>query len=58
MMHIIMMTLYAAVTASVLAAIDTRPETTRERVIQGLKTFGGFMGIGLLLSLILYPIPW
>ncbi len=57
-MHVLMMTLYAAITAIVLAAIEPRSETTRERLIHGLKIFGSFLGIGLLLSWILYPIPW
>jgi hypothetical protein len=33
-------------------------ESTRDRFIHGLKVFGSFLGIGLLLSWILYPIPW
>ncbi|HSE97499.1 MAG TPA: hypothetical protein VLD57_04460 [Blastocatellia bacterium] len=57
-MHVLMMTLYAAITATVLAAIEPRSETTRERLIHGLKIFGSFLGIGLLLSWVLYPIPW
>jgi hypothetical protein len=57
-MHFFMMALYAAITAVVLAAIDSKAQTNRQRVLHGLKTFGGFLGIGLLLSLILYPLPW
>jgi len=57
-MHVLMMTLYAAITATVLAAIDPRPESMRDRIKQGLKTFGGFLGVGLLISLVLYPLPW
>jgi hypothetical protein len=57
-MHVLMMSLYAAIAAIVLAAIEPRAETPRERVVHGLKVFGGFMGIGLLLSWILFPIPW
>jgi hypothetical protein len=57
-MHLLMMMLYAAITAIVLATIDPKAETMRQRVLHGLKTFGGFMGIGLLISLILYPLPW
>jgi hypothetical protein len=53
-----MMTLYAAITATVLAAIESRAHSPRERLIHGLKIFGSFLGIGLLLSWILYPIPW
>jgi hypothetical protein len=57
-MHFFMMALYAAITAVVLSTIDSKAQTNRQRVIHGLKTFGGFLGIGLLLSLILYPLPW
>jgi hypothetical protein len=57
-MHVLMMTLYAAIAATVLAAVDPRAETTRQRVFQGLKVFGSFLGIGLVLSWILFPIPW
>ena len=57
-MHVLMMFLYAAIAAVVLAAIEPGTETMRARVKHGLKTFGYFMGIGLLLSWILYPLPW
>jgi hypothetical protein len=57
-MHILMMLLYAGMTAVVLAAIETRSASTRERVIHGLKTFAWFMGVGMLLSWIFFPIPW
>jgi hypothetical protein len=57
-MHILMMVLYAGMTAVVLAAIETRSTSTRERVIHGLKTFAWFMGVGMLLSWIFFPIPW
>jgi hypothetical protein len=57
-MHVLMMTLYAAIAAVVLAAVDPKSDSTRQRLIHGLKIFGSFLGIGLLLSLVLYPIPW
>jgi hypothetical protein len=57
-MHVLMMSLYAAMAAIVLAAIDPKSETTRARVLHGLKIFGSFLGIGLLLSWVLFPIPW
>ena len=57
-MHVLMMSLYAAMAAVVLAAVDPKSDTTRQRVVHGLKVFGSFMGIGLLLAWILYPIPW
>ena len=57
-MHVLMMSLYAAIAAIVLAAVDPKSDTTRQRLIHGLKIFGSFLGIGLLLSWILFPVPW
>lgn len=57
-MHVLMMSLYAAIAAVVLAAVDPKSDTTRQRLIHGLKIFGSFLGIGLLLSLVLFPVPW
>ncbi len=57
-MHLLMMSLYAAMAAVVLAAVDPKSDTTRQRVLHGLKVFCYFLGIGLLLSWILFPIPW
>lgn len=57
-MHFLMMALYAAITGTVLAVIEAKPETNRDRVIHGLKVFAAFLGVGLLLSWLLFPIPW
>lgn len=57
-MHVLMMSMYAAMAAVVLATVDPKSETARQRVIHGLKIFGSFLGIGLLLSWVLFPIPW
>jgi hypothetical protein len=57
-MHVLMMSLYAAMAAVVLATVDPKSDTTRERVVHGLKIFGSFLGIGLLLSWVLLPVPW
>lgn len=57
-MHVLMMSLYAAIAAVVLAAVDPKSDTTRQRLIHGLKIFGSFLGIGLLLSWVLFAIPW
>ena len=57
-MHVLMMSMYAAIAAVVLAAVDPKSDTTRQRVVHGLKIFGSFLGIGLLLSWILFPVPW
>ena len=57
-MHVLMMSLYAAIAAVVLATVDPKSDTTHQRVVHGLKVFGSFLGIGLLLSWVLFPIPW
>ena len=57
-MHFLMMSLYAAIAATVLAAIEPRTQEAKTKVIHGLKIFGAFLGIGLALSWILFPIPW
>ena len=49
------MALFAALAAIVFGAMQK--DTTRERLIYGLKVFGEFMVIGLVLSWILYFIP-
>jgi len=49
-MHVLMMSLYAAIAATVLAAVEPRHDGLRDRFIHGLKVFGSFLGIGLLLS--------
>jgi len=41
---------FAALTSTVLAAITNEAETTRERCLYGLKTFGAFVGVGLAIS--------
>jgi len=56
--HVLMMALYAAIAATVLATVDPRAETNRQRILHGLRVFGLFVGIGLVLSWIFYPVPW
>ena len=49
------MALFAALASMVFGAMAK--DTTRERLIYGLKVFAEFMAIGLVLSWILYFIP-
>ena len=49
------MALFAALAAIIFGAMAK--DTTRERLIYGLKVFAEFMLIGLVLSWILYFIP-
>ena len=49
------MSLFAALASVVFGAMSK--DTTRDRVIYGLKVFAEFMVIGLVLSWVLYFIP-
>jgi len=49
------MALFAALAATVFGAMAK--DTSRERLIYGLKVFAEFMVIGLVLSWVLYFIP-
>lgn len=55
MTHFLMMTAFAALVAIVFGVVGK--ETTRARLIYGLKVFAEFMGIGLVLAWVLYWIP-
>ncbi|HMG35228.1 MAG TPA: hypothetical protein VKM94_14910 [Blastocatellia bacterium] len=57
-MHVLMLSLYAAIAATVMAAVDPRSHTNRQRLLHGLKVFGSFLAVGFLLSWIFFPIPW
>jgi hypothetical protein len=56
-MHFLMMSLYAAITAIVSAGVASNVETPRQRVLYGLKVFGTYLGVGLVLAWLLYPLP-
>jgi len=53
--HFLVMTLFAALASVVFGAMGK--ETSRERLIYGVKVFAEFMVIGLALSWLLYIIP-
>jgi hypothetical protein len=56
-MHFLMMALYAAITAIVSAGIAPNIQTNSDRIKYGLKVFGMYLGVGLVLSWVLFPIP-
>lgn len=56
-MHFLMMTLYAAVTAIVSAGIAPNLDTPRQRTLYGLKVFGTYLAVGVVLSWVLFFIP-
>ena len=55
MRHFLVMMLFAALAAVVFGAMAK--DTTRDRMLYGLKVFAEFMVIGLVLGWILYFIP-
>lgn len=56
-MHLLLMSIFAAVVACVMAVIDPERETVRDRVAYGLKVFAAFVGIGLVIGWVMYFIP-
>ncbi|MDQ2973772.1 MAG: hypothetical protein M3R69_00010 [Acidobacteriota bacterium] len=56
MRHFLVMTVFALLTAVVFGTVAK--DTQRERVVYGLKVFVEFLFIGLVLSWILYFIPF
>lgn len=56
MRHFLIMMMFAAVAAVVLGAMAK--DTPKERLLNGIKVFGEFIVIGLVLGWILYFIPW
>ena len=56
-MHFLLMCLFAAVIATVMAVVEPVPDV-RSKVLYGLKVFGAFVGIGIVLAWFLYFIPF
>lgn len=56
MIHFFYLTAFAAIVSTAFGALSTG--TSRERMFYGLKTFGQFMVVSLVLAWILYFIPW
>lgn len=56
MRHFLVMTVFAVLAAVVFGTVAK--DTTRDRVTYALKVFVEFMAIGLLLSWILYFLPF
>ncbi|MDT4898612.1 MAG: hypothetical protein QOH25_3689 [Acidobacteriota bacterium] len=55
MTHFLVMMLFAMIVALIFGVVAR--DTSRERVLYGLKIFGEFMGIGLALAWLLYFLP-
>jgi hypothetical protein len=54
--HFNAMLLFAFFVSVVFAVLSK--EKPRDQLIYGAKVFGAFMGIGLLIGWITYPVPW
>ena len=57
-MHFLLMGAFAAVVASVMAAIDPERHDPVERLKHGLKIFGLFLAVGIVIGWVLYFIPF
>jgi ABC-type uncharacterized transport system permease subunit len=53
-MHLLAMVLFSLFVAAVFGVVTK--ETPREQVLYGLKVFFAFMGIGLALAWVMFPI--
>jgi hypothetical protein len=53
-MHLLMMMTFAFLVSIVFAGINYETNTGKERFSYGLKVFGSFMGVGLVLAWIIY----
>ena len=56
MKHFLAMTVFAVLASVVFGAMTK--DTTRERVLYGLKVFVEFILFGMVLAWVLYFIPW
>jgi hypothetical protein len=57
-MHVFFMSIFAAIVATIVAIIDPERHETRTRVLYGLKVFGAFVGIGILLGWLMRFVPF
>jgi hypothetical protein len=55
MTHLLVMILFGAIVGAVMGVVSR--ETAREQLRYGLKVFGEFMVIGLVLAWVLYFLP-
>ena len=57
-MHFVLMIAFAAVVAIVMSLIDPERHDPKARLVHGLKVFGAFLGIGVVIGWVLYFIPF
>ena len=56
-MHFIALVLFSIIVGIVFALLNSEVHNTRARVLYGLKVFGLFVGIALVLAFVMYPFP-
>ena len=57
-MHFLLMSVFAAVVAVVVAIVDPERHDARGRFLYGLKVFGAFVGIGVALGWLMRFVPY
>ena len=57
MKHLLAMFIMAALVAVVFALVSNE-QSKQKRLIVGFRTFGEFMGVGILLAWFFYFFPW
>ncbi|MBK6316359.1 MAG: hypothetical protein IPF53_19240 [Blastocatellia bacterium] len=56
-MHLLVMALFAAVVATVMAVIDSERHDVRAKALYGVKVFAAFIFVGLVIGWVMYFIP-
>ena len=56
-MHLLVMAIFAAAVATVMAVIDSERHDPRAKALYGVKVFSAFIVIGLVIGWVMYFIP-
>ncbi len=56
-MHLLVMAIFAAAVAIVMAVIDSERHDARAKTLYGVKVFAAFIVIGLVIGWVMYFIP-
>ena len=57
MTHFLALVLFSVLVSVVFAALSSEHHTTQERIKYGLKVLGYFVGLGFIISWVLYFLP-
>lgn len=58
MTHFLAMLLFSVFVSVGFAVLSQDHHTTQERAVYGVKVFGYFVGVGLVIAWLLYPLPF